>query len=92
MTRNEFEGFENFMNILDILKFLWNYLKLNYVLILCKLCALYVLPLGCDMWLLGDYLARYYSLCDIGILAPIFVTVISSSFVSTMSSSFVLPD
>ena len=23
------------------------------------------LPLGCNMWLLGDYLARYYSLCDI---------------------------
>ena len=23
------------------------------------------LPLGCDMWLLGDYLTRYYSLCDI---------------------------
>ena len=25
------------------------------------------LPLGCDMWLLDDYPARYYSLCDIGI-------------------------
>ena len=23
-----------------------------------------------------DYLARYYSLCDIGILTPIFVTII----------------
>lgn len=28
------------------------------------------------MWLPGDYLARYYSLCDIGILAPIFVMAI----------------
>ena len=35
------------------------------------------LPLDSDMWLLGDYLARYYSLCDIGILAPVFVMVIS---------------
>ena len=39
------------------------------------------LPLDNDMWLLGDYLARYYSLCDIGILAPVFVMVISSGFV-----------
>ena len=30
----------------------------------------------CDMWLPGDYLIRYYSLCDIGILAPVFVMVI----------------
>ena len=52
--------------------------------------ALYVLTMCCDMWLLGDYLARYYSLCDIGILAPIFVMVISSGFVSAMSSGFVL--
>ena len=37
-----------------------------------------------------DYLARYYSLCDIGILAPVFVMVISSGFVSAMSSGFVL--
>ena len=51
--------------------------------------ALYVLPMCCDMWLLGDYLARYYSLCDISILAPIFVMVISSGFVSAMSSGFV---
>ena len=34
------------------------------------------LLLGCDMWLPGDYLPRYYSLSDIGILAPIFVMVI----------------
>ena len=40
------------------------------------------LPLGSDMWLPGDYLARYYSLCDIGILALIFVMVMSSGFVS----------
>ena len=26
------------------------------------------------MWLPSDYLARYYSLCDIDILAPVFVT------------------
>ena len=33
-------------------------------------CELFMfLPLGCDMWLSGDYPARYYSLCDIGILA-----------------------
>ena len=46
----------------------------------------------CDMWLLGDYLARYYSLCDIGILALVFVMVISSGFVSVMSSGFVSAD
>ena len=28
-----------------------------------------------DMWFPGNYLARYYSLCDIGILAPVFVMV-----------------
>ena len=43
----------------------------------------------CDIWLLGDYLARYYSLCDIGILAPVFVMVISFGFVSSMGSGFV---
>ena len=47
------------------------------------------LPLGYDMWLPGDYLARYCSLCAIGILAPVFVMVMSSSFVLAMSSSFV---
>ena len=47
------------------------------------------LPLGYDMWLPGDYLARYYSLCAISILAPVFVMVMSSSFVLAMSSSFV---
>ena len=71
-------------------RFLWNYLKLNCVWISCKLWALYVFPLGCDMWLSGDYLDRYYSLCDLGILAPVFVMVISFGFVSAMSSSFVL--
>ena len=30
----------------------------------------------CDMWLPDDYLAKYYSLCDTRILAPIFVIVI----------------
>ena len=40
------------------------------------------LPLSYDMWLTGDYLARYYSLCDNGILAPVFVMVIKSGFVS----------
>ena len=55
-------------------RFLWNYLEMNCVLNSCNLWALYVLPLCRDMWLLGDYLARYYSLCDIGILAPVFVT------------------
>ena len=54
--------------------------------------APYILPMCCDMWLLGDYLARYYSLCDIGILAPVFVMVISFSFVSAMSSGFVSAD
>ena len=71
-------------------RFLWNYLKLNCVLNSCKLWTLYVLPLGCDMWLSSDYLARYYSLCDIGILVPIFVMVMSSGFVSAMSFGFVL--
>ena len=47
------------------------------------------LPLGCNMWLPGDYPTKYYSMCDIGILAPIFVMVISSGFVNAMSSSFV---
>ena len=49
---------------------------MNYVLISCNLWALYVLPLYHDVWLPSNYLARYYSLCDIGILAPIFVMVI----------------
>ena len=47
------------------------------------------LPLGYDMWLPGDYLVRYYSLCDIGILAPVFVMVMSSGFVLTMGFSYV---
>ena len=59
-----------------ILKVLRNYLEMNCVLNSCNLWALYVLPLYHDMWLLGDYLARYYSLCDIGILALVFVMVI----------------
>ena len=64
---------------------LWNYLEVNYIFwIKGNLWALYVLPMCCDMWLLGDYLARYYSLCDISVLAPIFVMVISSGFVSTI--------
>ena len=34
-------------------------------------CELFMfLPLGRDMWLPDNYLARYYSLCDIDILAP----------------------
>ena len=57
-------------------------MKLNYFLISCKLWTLHVLPLGCDMWLPYNYPARYYSLCDIGILAPVFVIVMSSGFVS----------
>ena len=60
---------------------LWNYLETNYVLNSCKLWALFVLPLGFDMWLPSDNLVRYYSLRDIGILAPIFVMVMSYSFV-----------
>ena len=44
--------------------------------------AVYVLPMYFDMWLLSDYLARYYSLCDIGTLVPVLVMVISSGFVS----------
>ena len=59
---------------LDIKKVLWNYLEMNCVLNSCNLWALYVLPLCRDVWLLGDFLARYYSLCDIGILAPVFMT------------------
>ena len=56
-------------------------------------CELFIfLPLGCDMWLPGDYPARYYSLCDLGVLAPVFVMVISFGFVSTMSFGFVLAD
>ena len=55
----------------------------------------------CDMWLPDDYLARYYSLCDIGILAPVFVMVIefclcdaifNSGCMSMMSSIFVTAD
>ena len=48
------------------------------------------LALDCDMWLIDDYPIRYYTLCDISILAPIFMMVMSSDFVSTMSSGFVL--
>ena len=66
-----------------------NYLKLNCFLFKCKLWAFHVLPLGCDMRLPGDYPARYYSLCDIGILAPIFVMVMSFGFMSTMRFGFV---
>ena len=69
---------------------LWNYLEVNYVFwIKVKLWAPYVLLMCCDMWLPGNYLTRYYSLCDIGILAPVFVSAISSGFVLAMSSSFV---
>ena len=68
---------------------LWNHLEVNYVFWIKVMWALYVLSMCCDMWLLGDYLARYYSLCDIGILAPVFVMVISFDFVSAMSSDFV---
>ena len=55
----------------------------------------------CDMWLPGDYLAKYYSLCDTRILAPIFVMVIefrlcdgifSYGYVSAMSFIFVMTD
>ena len=53
---------------------------MNCVLISCNLWALYVLLLCLDMWLPGNYLARYYSLCDIGILAPVFVIVIEFRF------------
>ena len=55
-------------------RFLCNYLKLDCVLNSCNLWALHVLPLCCYVWLPSDHLARYYSLCDIGILAPVFVT------------------
>ena len=47
------------------------------------------LALDWDMWLTDDYPIRYYSLCDIGILAPVFVMVMSSDFVSAISSDFV---
>ena len=50
------------------------------------------LSLGYDMWFPCDYPVRYYSLCDLGILAPVFVMVISSSFVLALSSSFVSAD
>ena len=50
---------------------------------LCELFMFYPCAVTCD------YLARYYSLCDIGILAPVFVMVISFGFVSAMSSGFV---
>ena len=72
LTRNGFEGFENLVNILGIQIFYettWNF-KLNVIY------ELFMFHSCCDMWLPGDYLARYYSLCDIGILAPIFVMVI----------------
>ena len=68
--------------MLGYCKVLWNYLEMNCVSNSCNLWVFYVLPLCQDMWLPGDYLARYYSLCDIGILAPIFVTARSSVFVT----------
>ena len=70
------EGFENLVNILGIQIFYETTWKWIMYFELKVLWALYVLPMYCDMWLPGDYLARYYSLCDIGILAPIFVMVI----------------
>ena len=54
-----------------------------------SLCSTHVLWHVITQWLLGDYLVKYYSLCDIGILAPVFVMVISSGFVLAMSSGFV---
>ena len=69
-------------------RFLWNYLKLNCVLISYKLWALYVFTFG--LWhVITRWLPSYYSLCDLGILAPVFVMVISFGFVSAMSSGFV---
>ena len=78
---------------------LWNYLEVNCVFwIKGNFWVLYVLPMCCDMWLPSDYLARYYSLCNIGILALIFFMVIefrlcdgifSSDCMSAMSSVFV---
>ena len=78
---------------------LWNYLEVNYVFwIKGNLWALYVLPMCCNIWLPSEYLARYYSLCNIGILALVFVMVIkfhlcdsifNSGYVSVMSSVFV---
>ena len=81
MTRNNFGKFENLVNILGTV--FWFHIN----------CELFMfLPLGCDMWLPGDYPARYYSLCDTGILAPIFVMVISSGFVSADEFWFCVDD
>ena len=93
LTRNEFEGFDNLENILGVSKVFgettWNW-TVFWFHVNCEL--IMFLPLGYDMWLFGDYPARYYSLCDIGILAPVFVMAMSSGFVSVMSSGFVSAD
>ena len=47
---------------------------MNCVLNSCNLWTLYVLSLCRDVWLPGDYLSKYYILCNIGILTPILVT------------------
>ena len=71
-----FWKFWELCEMLGYWKVLWNYLEMNYVSNSRNLLAFYVLPFCQDVWLPGDYLTRYNSLCDIDILAPVFVMVI----------------
>ena len=67
------EGFENLVNTLGIQIFYettWKWITYFELNVICELFMFYPYAVICD------YLARYYSLCDIGILAPTFVMVI----------------
>ena len=61
----------------------WNWIVF-WFLVNCELFMF--LPLGCDMWLLGDYLTRYYSLCDIEFWLCVseLVSVLCQQWVSTI--------
>ena len=48
----------------------WKWITYFELNVICELFIFYPCAMTCD------YLARYYSLCDIGILTPIFVTII----------------
>ena len=79
LTTNNFGKFENLVHILGISKVFVKLLEIepsfDFMLTVSSSCF-YPWAMTCD------YLARYYSLCDLGILALFFVMVISSGFVS----------
>ena len=71
-------------------RFLWNYLKVNYVLISCKLWALHIFTLG--LWHVITQWLPYpldTIVCVTLLSLPVFVMVMSFNFMSAMSSGFV---